>query len=99
MQCMMKILKTLHHNKKLVILTAAFLKINAMEQFFLQMNVSPVWHIPKNQYNEKKSLHMSISSLCFNFNGLETLLTRINEQFNIIHVTEAKLKIYLRDII
>ena len=40
---------------------------------------------------------MSISSLCHNFDGLETLLTRINEQFNIIHLTEAKLKSYLRD--
>ena len=47
---------------------------------------------------EKKSFHMNISSLCHNFNGLETLLTRTNEQFNIIHVTEAKLRSYLRDI-
>ena len=36
--------------------------------------------------------HMNVSSLCHNFDDLQTLLTRINIKFNIIGITATRLK-------
>lgn len=47
---------------------------------------------PKNPSNGTNFFHMNISSLCRNFDDLQTLLARINLKFNIIGITETKLK-------
>ena len=36
-------------------------------------------------------LHMNISSICRNFDDLQTLLARINVTFNVIGITETRL--------
>ena len=46
----------------------------------------------KNQFNGINFFHMSISSLSHNFDELQTLLARINIKFNIIGITETRLK-------
>ena len=38
---------------------------------------------------------MNISSLCHNFDDLQTLLTTINIKFNVISITETRLKKWL----
>ena len=42
-------------------------------------------------------VHMNIASLCHNFDGLQTLLARINIKFKIIGIIETRLN-YLRNI-
>ena len=42
-------------------------------------------------------VHMNIASLCHNFDGLQTLLARINMKFKIIGIIETRLN-YLRNI-
>ena len=46
----------------------------------------------KNQFDRIHFFHMNISSLCHNFDELQTLLARINIKFNIIGITETRLK-------
>ena len=46
----------------------------------------------KNQFDGINFFHMNISSLCHNFDELQTLLARINIKFNIIGITETRLK-------
>ena len=43
---------------------------------------------------EQNFFHMNVSSLCHNFDDLQTLLTRINIKFNIIGITATRLKGY-----
>ena len=47
---------------------------------------------PKNQFDGINFFHMNISLLCHNFDELQTLLARINTKFNIIGITETRLK-------
>ena len=53
---------------------------------------------PENQFNGTTFFHMNISSLCSYFDDLLTLLARINIKFNIIGITETRLKKFLRNI-
>ena len=53
---------------------------------------------PKNQFSRTNFLHMNISFLCHNLDDLQTLLARINVKFNIIGITETKLKKVLLEI-
>ena len=46
----------------------------------------------KNQFDGINFFHMNISSLCHNFDELQTLLARTNIKFNIIGITETRLK-------
>ena len=46
----------------------------------------------KNQFDRINFFHMNISSLCHNFDELQTLLARINIKSNIIGITETRLK-------
>ena len=41
---------------------------------------------------------MNVSSLCYNFADLQTLLARINIKFNIIGITQTKLKKFILEI-
>ena len=47
---------------------------------------------PKSQFNGTNFFHMNISSLCHNFDELQTLLARIEIKFNIIGITEIRLR-------
>ena len=45
----------------------------------------------ENEFNGTNFLHMNISSICRNFDDLQTLLARINVTFNVIGITETRL--------
>ena len=45
----------------------------------------------QNEFNGTNFLHMNISSICRNFDDLQTLLAKINVKFNIIGITETRL--------
>ena len=45
----------------------------------------------ENEFNGTNFLHMNISSICCNFDDLQTLLARINVRFNVIGITETRL--------
>ena len=45
----------------------------------------------ENEFNGKNFLHMNTSSICHNFDDLQTLLARINVTFNVIGITETRL--------
>ena len=45
----------------------------------------------QNEFNGTNFLHMNISSICCNFDDLQTLLAKINVKFNIIDITETRL--------
>ena len=47
---------------------------------------------PKSQFSGTNFFHMNTSSLCHNFDELHTLLARIKVKFNIIGITETRLK-------
>ena len=47
---------------------------------------------PKSQFNATNVFHMNISSLCHSFDDLQPLLARISVKFNIIRITETRLK-------
>ena len=46
----------------------------------------------ENEFNGTNFLHMNISSICRNFDDLETLLAKINVKFNVIGITATRLK-------
>ena len=46
----------------------------------------------ENEFNGTNFLHMNISSICRNFDDLETLLAKIKFKFNIIGITETRFK-------
>ena len=48
-------------------------------------------YLPENEFTGTNVLHMNISSICRNFDDLQTLLARINVKFNVIGITETKL--------
>ena len=45
----------------------------------------------ENEFNGTNFLHMNISSICRNFDDLQTLLAKINVKFNVIGLTETRL--------
>ena len=45
-----------------------------------------------SEFNGTNFFHMNISSICRNFDDLQTLLAKINVKFNVIGITEARLK-------
>ena len=45
----------------------------------------------ENEFNGTNFLHMNISSICRNFDDLQTLLAKINVKFNVIGITETRL--------
>ena len=46
----------------------------------------------ENDFNDTNFFHMNVSSICRNFDDLETLLAKINVKFNVIGIIEARLK-------
>ena len=61
-------------------------------------NSSPYFHVDElnnnfseNEFNGTNFLHMNISSICRNFDDLQTLFARVNVTFNIIGITETRL--------
>ena len=46
----------------------------------------------ENEFNGTNFLHMNISSICRNFDDLQTLLAKINVKFNVIGITETRFK-------
>ena len=48
-------------------------------------------YLPENEFTGTNVLHMNISSICRNFDDLQTLLARINVKFNVIGLTETRL--------
>ena len=62
-------------------------------------NFSSYFHVDElsnsfseNEFNGTNFLHMNISSICHNFDDLETLLAKINIKFNVIGITETRFK-------
>ena len=49
-------------------------------------------NFPKNLFDGTNFFHTNISSLCRNFDDLHTLLSEINLKFDIIGITETRLK-------
>ena len=49
-------------------------------------------NFPKDLFDGTNFFHMNISSLCRNFDDLHTLLSEINLKFDIIGITETRLK-------
>ena len=45
----------------------------------------------ENEFNGTNVLHMNTLSVCRNFDGLQTLLAKINVKFNVIDITETRL--------
>ena len=45
-----------------------------------------------NVFNGFNTLHLNISSLPYNFDQLETLLTTLKVKFDILDITESRLK-------
>ena len=45
-----------------------------------------------NVFNALNTLHLNISSLPYNFDQLETLLTTLKVKFDILAITESRLK-------
>ena len=52
----------------------------------------------ENEFNGTNFLHMNISSICRRFDELETLLVKINVKFDVIGITETRLKKSFRNI-
>ena len=48
--------------------------------------------LSENEFNGTNFLHTNISSICHNFDDLEPLLAKINVKFNVIGITETRLK-------
>ena len=48
-------------------------------------------YFSENEFNGTNFLHMNISSICRNFDDLQTLLAKINVSFNVIDITETRL--------
>ena len=73
-------------------------KLNdAIDQEDLE-NSSSYFHVDElnnnfseNEFNGTNFLHMNISSICRNFDDLQTLLAKINVKFNVIGLTETRL--------
>ena len=64
-----------------------------LENFSSYFHVNELNNIfSENEFNGTNFLHMNISSICRNFDDLQTLLAKINVKFNVIGITETRLK-------